>query len=63
MKNDEDVLDKKITEKNKLLKDLKEKQKALVKDKEYLEKIARDKMGYSGSKEIIYQFEDEDQQK
>ena len=54
-------MDKEIQEKEKEIIELKERQKALIHDKESLEKVARDKLGYSNSGEIIYQFEDESQ--
>ena len=56
----EEKLDKEIAQKQKELQDLKEKQKALIQDKDSLEKVARDKLGYSGSNEIIYQFNEGD---
>jgi cell division protein FtsB len=58
LKERERTLDKEIADKQAEIDDLKERQKALTEDREYLEKVARDKLGYSGSKEIIYQFED-----
>ena len=57
----EEEIDQKTIEHEKKLRELKEKQKALVQDPEYLEKVARDKLGYSGSDEIIYRFNDEGQ--
>ena len=51
-------LDSDISDKEEMIMDLKEKQRALIHDKESLEKVARDKLGYSSSEELIYQFED-----
>ncbi|MBN1521504.1 MAG: septum formation initiator family protein [Candidatus Aureabacteria bacterium] len=56
----ENQLDQDIIRKEKEIKDLKERQKALIQDKESLEQVARDKLGYSSSGEIIYQFEEEE---
>ena len=55
-------LDQEIASKNEQVMDLKERQRALIHDKESLEKIARDKLGYSNSGEIIYKFDDDSNQ-
>jgi cell division protein FtsB len=59
MSEQEKSLDKEIADREKNIDELREKQKALIHDPASLEKIARDKLGYSGNNEIIYQFEDE----
>lgn len=58
----EEKLDAQVQEKEEHEKKLKETQKALIYNPDSLEKVARDKMGYSGSNEIIYQFEDGSQE-
>lgn len=62
MKKQEQNVDKRIAEMKNDIKYLNENRKALIKDKDYIEKVARDKMGWSGSNELIYQFDDEEQQ-
>ena len=58
----EKKLDQDIEKKDKDIMDLKERQRAMIHDKESLEKIARDKLGYSSSEEIIYKFDDDSKQ-
>ena len=50
-----------IAEMNNEISKLNENRKALIKDKDHIEKVARDKMGWSGSEELIYKFDDEEQ--
>ena len=56
----EKTLDNDIVSKEEKIMDLKERQRALIHDKESLEKVARDKLGYSSSEELIYQFDEAD---
>jgi len=53
----EQKIDREIALKEKEIKNLKQRQKALIEDKDLLEQIARDKLGYSNSEEIIYKFD------